>query len=253
MIQSVDKAIGILSLFSFAHPRWGISDMAKAMGMPKGTLHNLVSTLAAAGFLQQDPETRRYNLGPKLFTLGSIMAGTLEINQKAAGPAHRVAAQTGLICRVAIWDRDAALITLNVAPQYTETLAPQIGPRVAAYCSAIGRMLLVGLDPREADSYVSALKPAAFTSRTIISKTDLKRELKETRLRGYALNNQEIAAGRASVAVAIFQKGGTPAAAMSLTGSPDQIFGKNEAGILSGLRATAAEISRYMGYVEAIA
>ena len=252
MIQSVDKAIGILSLFSFAHPRWGISDMAKAMGMPKGTLHNLVSTLAAAGFLQQDPETRRYSLGPKLFTLGSIMSGTLEINQKAAGPAHRLAVANR-------FDLPGGHMGPGRSAHHAERCPavyrnPGDSDRAAggSIVRPSGRMLLAGLDPREADSYVSALKPAAFTARTIISKTDLKRELKETRQRRYALNNQEIAAGRASVAVAIFQKGGTPAAAMSLTGSPDQIFGKNEGRILSGLRATAAEISRYMGHVEAI-
>ena len=248
MILSVEKAIGILSLFSFSQPRWGISEIAKAMGLPKGTTHNLVSTLTSAGFLQQDPETRRYSLGPKLFTLGSIMVGTLEINQKASAPAHRLAEQTGLICRVAIWDTDAALITLNVSRQDTEATAARIGPRVAAYCSALGRALLAHLDPPLLEAYLRELKPVAYTPRTLVTKAKIKKEILETRARGYARNNQELAPARASLAVPLFQGGGALAASISLTGGESDLFGERQPPLVEALLKTAAEISRYMGF-----
>jgi DNA-binding IclR family transcriptional regulator len=253
MIHSVDKAIGILSLFSFARPRWGITEMAKAMELPKGTTHNLVRTLTAAGFLQQDSENRRYSLGPKLFTLGSIMVGTLEINQKAAGPARRLAAQTGLICRVAIWDADAALITLDMSRQEAETTAVRIGPRVAAYCSALGRALLAHLDPPALDVYLQALRPVGYTTRTLVAKTKIRKEIQETRSRGYAVNDQELALGRASLAVPLFQSGGSLAASFSLTGEPNELLGKKRVAMVTALQVTASEISRYMGFYEAVA
>lgn len=248
MIKSVEKASGILSLFSYAQPRWGISEIVHALGIPKGTAHNLVKTLSNTGFLKRDAETRRYSLGPKLFTLGSIMAGTLEINQRAAGPAHKLSTQTGFVCRVAIWDKDAALITLNMAPRYAEAMSTQIGPRVAAYCSAIGRVFLAHMDNRELEFYLKSVQMEAFTSRTIISKSGLKRELKDTRDRGFAVNDQELAQGRASLALPILGKGGELVAAISLTGSPDQILCMEKNSLLSKLRAAAAEVSRYMGF-----
>ncbi len=253
MIQSVEKAIGILSLFSFSQPRWGISEIAKAMGLPKGTTHNIVSTLAATGFLQQSPETRRYSLGPKLFTLGSIMVGTLEINQKASGPAHRLSEQTGLICRVAIWDADAALITLNVSRQDTEVTAARIGPRVAAYCSALGRALLAHLPPPALDAYLKELKPVAYTARTLVSKAKIKKEILETRARGFAINNQELALTRASLAAPLFHGDGSLAASISLTGGESDLGGEKQPSLVGALMNTAAEISRYMGFYGAVA
>ena len=253
IIQSVNRALRILSLFSHSQPRWGITEMAAATSLAKGTVHNLVLTLVHGGFLKQDPETRKYTLGHSIFALGTIMSGTLEINQKAESPAHRLATCTGFICRVAIWDRDAALVTLNVTPRHDQMLSRQIGPRVVAYCSALGRMLLAYLDPESQDRYLEDLSPVRFTPHTVVDKKKLKDCMERTILQGFAVNNQELALGYASVAAAIFTGNGRLAAAISLTGSPDAVLGTEHEDIVHQLRNTAGEISRYMGYFPAAA
>ena len=219
------------------------------MGLPKGTIHNIVNTLERGGFLQQDQDTKKYGLGPNLFTLGTIMAGTLEINQKAAGPAQDLARRTGLSCRIAVWDRDAALVTLDVVPQHAESLAPRIGPRVVAYCSAIGRALLVYLESSQLESYLEQTEMIPYTVHTITQRDELLRELERTRNRGYAINNQELAPGRASIASTILKTGSLLAASISLTGAPDHLLGAAMEGLAMELRSTAAEVSRYMGYI----
>jgi IclR family KDG regulon transcriptional repressor len=218
------------------------------MGLPKGTVQGIVRTLVEGEFLQQDRETRKYRLGYKLYELGTVLSETLEINQKAAGPVHRLAERTDLICRVAIWDRNAALITLDATPKYADSLAQQIGPRVVAYCSAIGRALLAYLEPTDLESYLDHTELVPFTAQTITQRDQLVRELDETRVRGYAVNNQEMAPGRVSIAAPVFQSGGRLAASISLTGSPDRVLGPDFEALLNDLRTTAAEVSRYMGY-----
>jgi len=218
------------------------------MELPKGTVQGIVRTLVDGGFLQQDRETRKYRLGYKLYELGAVLSETLEINQKAAGPVHRLAERTDMICRVAIWDRNAALVTLNVTPKYADSLAQQIGPRVVAYCSAIGRALLAYLEPTELESYLDQTELIPFTAQTITQRDQLVRELEETRVRGYAVNNQEMAPGRVSLAAPVLQGGGRLAASISLTGSPDRVLGKDMEALAHDLRNTASEVSRYMGY-----
>lgn len=252
IIQSIQRALEILSLFSHAQPRWGITEMASATGLAKGTVHNIVHTLVQGDFLKQDPETRRYSLGYRTFTLGAIMAGTLEINQKAAGLAHQLAGRTGLISRVAIWDRNAALVTLNVWPHHTDSLAQQIGPRVVAYCSALGRALLAYLGADELAAYLDRVEMTAFTPRTVTGKADLVEILEQTRKQGYAVNNQELAPSQASIAATIFQASGHPAASICLSGSSERIMGAEHETLVMDLRKTAGEISRYMGYLPSV-
>ena len=62
-IQSVNRAIDILSLFTVMQPRLGITDISKHLNLSKTTVHGLIRTLTRRGFLQQDPETRKYSLG----------------------------------------------------------------------------------------------------------------------------------------------------------------------------------------------
>ncbi|MBW1774052.1 MAG: IclR family transcriptional regulator [Deltaproteobacteria bacterium] len=247
-IQSIQKAIDILSLFSIEKPRRGITEIAKSLNLPITTVSSLVQTLKDVGLLEQDPETRKYGLGSKLFTLGMIVNETLEVNQRAAGPAHRLAEMSGLICRVAIWDYDAALVTLNATPRDAQFLAPRIGPRVAAYCSSIGRTLLAHLDPKELNGYLKKTKLTPLTPHTVTRRDLLRKELKQIREQGHAVNNQELSIGRASVAVPIFRSGGNIAASISLTGSPEKVLESDFENLLSILTVTAQEISREMGY-----
>jgi len=251
IIQSIDRALDILSLFSYAKPRWGITELALAMNLPKGTIHNIVSTLDSAGFLKKDEETRKYCLGPKLFSLGTIMGGTLEINQKASGPAHSLADRTGLVCRVAIWDHDAALVTMEVTPHNYKALAQRIGPRVAAYCSALGKSLLAYLTSSEIKVYLDRTELVPFTPNTITRRDLLLEELERTKTRGYAVNNEEIAPGRASLAATIFGSNGRAAGAISQTGSLEQILGPEMDSLIQALKATAGEISMALGYYPA--
>lgn len=248
VVQSVQRALSILGLFTHARPRWGISEIAQATGLAKATAHNIVNTLVANGFVAQDNETRRYRLGTKLFTFGAIVASTLEINQKAAGPAYQLASSSGLVCRVAIWDEDAALITLNITPPYDHFLAQQIGPRVVAYCTALGRVLLAHLPPETVERYLSRTALVAFTPKTVTDKSAILAILDETRRRGYAVNDQELAINQSNVAAPIFQQGGTLAGALSLTGSNEKVMGEQKDVIVGSLRRTAAEISKFMGY-----
>lgn len=248
MIQSVDRALEILSLFSYSRPRWGIAEISSALGLTKGTTHNIVHTLYEKGFLTKDQDTRKYALGPMIFTLGAVLAGTLEINQKSEARALRLAEDTDLACRVAIWDQDAALITFEATPRYTQSLAQKVGPRVIAYCSAVGRALLAYLDPSEVKTYFDRTRLVAFTQFTITEPARLMEELEQTRGRAYAVNNQELALGRASLAVPVFRSAGLLAASISLSGSADRVFGHEKESFVNQLRAVGAEISRSMGF-----
>jgi DNA-binding IclR family transcriptional regulator len=247
-IQSVNRAIAILSLFTHHRPRLGITEISHILSLPKGTVHGLVRTLLNAGFLQQDPETRKYQLGLKLYEMGITLAGNLEINQKAVGPANKLAKSASLVSRIAIWDGDSALITLNVDPRSNSLFVHQIGPRIPAYCSSLGKVILASLSDEELNAYLSQTKLVPYTPKTITQKERLLRELKETRQRGYSIDQEETTLGLVCIGAPISGKGGRLEASISLSGDPSRFQRKQLKDLCEKLIKTAGEISRSMGY-----
>jgi DNA-binding IclR family transcriptional regulator len=236
-----------MGLFTHGSTRLGIAEFSRALGLPKPTVHGLVRTLMNQGFLQQDPQTRKYRLGLKIYELGIILAGSLDINQRGAGLAYQLAKQTGLISRIAIWDLDSALLTVNIEPRSHLLFAHQIGPRIPAYCSALGKALLAFLEPEELRGYFDRVKLKPLTANTITQKKQFQKEIEETRRRGYSIDREENALGLACIGVPIFGLGGHLEGAMSLSGDPKDIY-KGMKTLLTELLKTGKEISRSLGY-----
>jgi DNA-binding IclR family transcriptional regulator len=251
-IQSVNRAIAMLSLFTYRRPRLGITEISRILNLPKGTVHGLVRTLLRAGFLQQDPETRKYQLGLKLYEMGITLAVNLEINQKAVAPANKLAKSVNLVSRIAIWDGDSALITLNVDPRSNSLFVHQIGPRIPAYCSSVGKAILAFLNNEELNAYLSRTELIPYTPRTITQKERLLMELEETRQRGYSIDQEETTPGLACIGAPIFGKDGHLEASISLSGDPGRFRKKQLKGLCEKLIKSAGEISRSMGYLPEI-
>jgi IclR family transcriptional regulator, KDG regulon repressor len=247
-IQSVERALNILTLFSHRNPALGVTQISQALGLSKGTVHGLIRTLLKQGFLQQDQLSRRYRLGLKIYELGIILAGSMEINQKAAGPVNHLAKTTGMVCRLSIWDGDSVVITSDASPRPRAVLPYQFGPRVHAYCSAMGKAVLAFLDPEELRKYLERTELVAFTAATVTGKETLLADLEDTRKRGYAIDREEAVQGMVCIGAPIFQRDGCVAGAISVSGGTAKVLGDKTESLAEELMKTAAEISRYMGH-----
>lgn len=247
-VQSVHRAIDILYLFSHQRPRLGITEMGKLLGLSKTTIHGLVKTLVARGFLSQDPETRKYSLGLNLYELSSTLAGTLKINQVGTPAAQRLARELKMLVRIAIWDNGTMLVAQNLFPDVQDIQLNQLGPRVPAYCSGIGKAVLSALSADSLDDYIDGVRLSSFTRHTITQKDALRKEIEASRIRGYALDNEEFLMGVACIAVPIIDHTAQPVASISVSGGPDYLKNKNLAAHTKKLKQTASEISRYMGH-----
>jgi IclR family transcriptional regulator, KDG regulon repressor len=246
-IQSVNRALSLVCLFTRGSPQLGITEMSKTLGLAKPTVHGLVSTLVKQGFLQRDQQTRKYRLGLKIYELGIVLAGSLEINQKGAGPAYQLAKQTGMVSRIAIWDLDSALLTVNIEPRSHLFFVHQIGPRIPAYCSAIGKALLAFLDAPDFQGYLDRVKLKPLTANTITRKKQFLKEIEETRRLGYSTDREENLLGLACIGTPIFGFGGRLEGSISLSGDAKDIYKRLET-LLPELVKTAKEISRSLGH-----
>jgi DNA-binding IclR family transcriptional regulator len=248
-VQSVDRALDILTLFSLERPFLGLTEISRSLHIAKPTAYGLITTLKERGFLRQNPETRKYHLGIRAFEVGAMFAGTSEIHQKALRKAHELEAKTGLIIRMGAWDRDSVIVILERSPNFFSITPPrQIGPRIKAYCTALGRVFLAFQDEKVVESYLDHTELLPLTPLTKITKEAILAELERARKCGYVLIDREVSLNHSSIACPVYNVSGEIAASISITGDPSRITCEEREQLVGILMQAAEDISVSMGH-----
>ena len=244
--QSIQKAVAILSLFSLSRSKLKLAQIAKEMDLPLGTAHGLVRTLVDEGFMSQIPETREYRLGIRLNELGAIQMASLEINQRAALPSMYLARETGLVVHVAVFERDAIVVTYSTSPLTDHHgIAVYLGTRVPTYCSSIGRAILAFLPREEVLSHLTRLELVPYTPHTVTDLGKILAELDATRQLGYAVVQQELASNLCSIGSPVFGVTGEIMGGISLNAHPIEFKKEDVEDLGRRVVATAAQISSH--------
>ena len=249
IVQSVQRALMILNLFSHQVTRLGITEISEILGITKGAVHGLVNTLVEAGFLLQEPETRKYRLGLKAIEIGMMQPDAIQINRCAIGPANSLAHAKNMLTRVGLWDGEAVMVIATYYPQYRPEISSSFGPRVQAYASSLGKAILAHRSAKEIDAYLEKVVLKPFTASTITDQGAFREELKRIREQRYAVDREEAAYGTACLGAPVFNKRNEAIGALSISGPADMILAPDKMeGLSRALLGSAGEISRALEY-----
>jgi len=102
--QSLQRGLAILSSFQSGRPLLGVSELGRDIGLSRSTTHRYVATLVALGYLQQDPATRKYRLGPRVLDLGFSAINSMELREVAGPHLRELSDETGYTVNMAILD-----------------------------------------------------------------------------------------------------------------------------------------------------
>jgi len=247
-IQSVDRALSILNLFSASKTHLGITEIGKAIGLTSSTVHGLVKTLHGNGFLHQDPDTKKYSLGTSNFELGHYFLGASKVYQAGAAASHRLAEETELNTRLAILDRDEIVVILTVYSKPERFQYYPVGPRIPLYCTALGKAILAWLPKIDLNRYLENRPLQAFTPHTITDPELLTASIKNADSIGYVMDREEMLRRTVCIAAPIFDRHNNPIAALSLSSDTDLVNHENFSNFTDNLIRTAADISYVLGY-----
>jgi IclR family pca regulon transcriptional regulator len=251
--QSIQRGLAILSSFKPTRPLLGVSELAREVGLGRSTAHRYVATLAALGYLEQDPPSRKYRLGPKVIDLGFSAINSMELRSISQPYLQRLSNDTGYTANMAILD-DTDIIYIErcrsskKGPSEVE-LDLHVGSRLPAYCTSMGKVLLAYLPDDERDARLDRSPLKRHGPNTVTDKAALVDELDRVRETGIAINNEEIAFGIRAIAVPVRGRSGSVVASVG--------FGVHNSWVriqdlvlelTPMLQNTASEISARIGY-----
>ncbi|HMN86465.1 MAG TPA: IclR family transcriptional regulator [Bauldia sp.] len=248
-LKSMRKLMAILDCFSPFDRSLTLNEISARCGMPKTTVHRLVTSLREVKLLEQDRERDRYRMGIRLFELGSIVLGHLDIYREARPLVDRLIGATGEGSHLCVFDGTNMVSIDHLEPNsasvnWTTTLS--ISP---AYCTGVGKAALAFQEPAVIEKIIKAgLLP--YTPSTITQPDALRKELALTRERGYSIDEGEHQPGIRCVAAPIFNSAGRAFAAISVTGPKDRVTPERVPFLAGLVIATAKQLSRQLGYEE---
>jgi DNA-binding IclR family transcriptional regulator len=247
-IQALDRAVAILNCFDVNEPELHVRDVGERTGLHKSTAHRILMALQHNGLVEQNPATGRYHLGVQLVKLGEHAVARLDVAVIARPFLADLAAQTRRRVHLAVMDGDQVVILDRADGPDAATIPSLPGRLFPAHCTALGKVMLAGLDEAEVRRVIGKRQLKRFTPKTITSLDALLAELRSVARRGYAVADQEMGPGVITVGAAIRNHTGAVTAALSIAGLPGDARGATLSSLADDARKTAAQISTRLGY-----
>ncbi len=240
-IHSVENAFSLLQILAGNGLELGIAEFCRKTTLPKGTVHRLLGTLKNLGYIEQNPQNRKYRFTIKILKLGTAITDKIGLGQ-IVPYMRELSQQFNETVNLAILDGDEILYVYSVGSDNTLKLDLKIGSNQPAYCAAIGKVLLAYLSGKELDNYLQRVELKPFTPYTITDKEYLKRELKLIKQRGYSFVNEEYIVGVACVAVPLKDHQGKVGAGLSFSIPTVRIAKEKLPSLIDSLLSTSNKI-----------
>jgi DNA-binding IclR family transcriptional regulator len=247
---SIRKAFRILELLAARSPR-GVTEIADELGLEKSGVSRLLKGLAELGYAAQSARRGQYQVSPRILQLaqrtleGDPLVREAQPILRSLAPSARASAHVAVLV-----ERDLVIVAKELSPERIQ-VATRVGGGTPLHASALGKILLAGLDDRDLAPFLEG-PLARFTARTITDPAKLRKELAGVRRRGYALESEEEHPGVGCIGAPVRDGAGRWIAAMSIAGPLRGTPFRLDAAHRRKVVAAAADLSRRIGPSESV-
>lgn len=193
--------------------------LAKALDVDRTTAYRILNTLAAHGFVLRDPLDDQYVINVrKVFGFAHGIIGKLHFPSLAAPYLERLRAKTGEAASLAVL-QDAEVVYVSHLPsEEAITVAPMLGVRRPVHVSAVGKAIWSHLPDPDQERLFAQIEYVPLTRKTLTAVEQMRAELRITRDRGYAIDDEETFEGVRCVAAPVRDHRDEIIAAMGISG-----------------------------------
>jgi DNA-binding IclR family transcriptional regulator len=248
LIQSVERALGILDLFSERETELKITEISQRTGLHKSTLHSLLKTLQSLGYIEQSEANGPYRLGMKLLERGFLVLKTKDFVSVARPHLVQLAQATGQTVHLGVLDGRFGVYIDKVEGERSIIAYSRIGRRMPVHSTAIGKVLLAFSPKAVVDAALDGYDYERVTENSMTTREALALALETVRTEGVAVDEQENVRGVRCAAVPVWNHERRLVAAVSFSTIAENIPLDEFRSLIGLLRQTGAAISRDLGY-----
>jgi DNA-binding IclR family transcriptional regulator len=249
--RSLERALQILNAFTGEKQELTLAQLSEALNLPRATVLRLCSTLLKYGFLRQEPESKRYYLGLRLFELGSIVFNSFSLTKISSHHLTELQRKLGKTIFLGVLENGELLyVDKREDPRNPISFTSEVGKRRPPYWGMLGPLLMAYLPESEVDRLLERHPLKATAKKSITGKEDLARWFRRIREQGFAIDVETAIDGIAGAAAPIRDATGRVIASVGVAFISSSVDSKGMKKIVKEAEAAALNISKELGYTE---
>ena len=250
-IEAIARGLDVIRVFKAGQPVMSLAAVAAASDLPRPTARRILLTLEQLGYVRAVAASG-YELTPRVLDLGMSYVLSRGLWEIARPHMEALVARTRESTSIAQLDGSDIVYVARVAVPKIVTLAVTIGTRFPAMQTSLGKVLLAGLPPAEAERVLAEPSRSGITPRWQPDAAERAAALREVRARGWALTDEQLAPGIRSVAVPLRDGEGTVIAALNVNSHAaetplDVLVGQHLPLLIRAAAAISADWAAFQG------
>ncbi|WP_366657225.1 IclR family transcriptional regulator [Fodinicurvata sp. EGI_FJ10296] len=246
-MKSVETALGVLSLFKDADGPLGVMDVSARMGLGKGHASRILAALRSAGYLRQDPVSRKYRVDLEAFAVGERYIADNPMTRQALPVMRTCSTETGHSVYLSVRHGGRCRHILAFEGPHFQDTQWRVGIPLALHATASGKLLLAIAPDDERAALLDGADLERFTPDTITDTGALQIELDAIRARGWSSALGETVVGLAACAVPVYGDRQAVLAALGIVAPADLLPDDELRKCITILRDRATRLSFSMG------
>ena len=252
-VQSLTRALAMLEALASSQNGLTLTELAQAVALPSATVHRLLATLEGRRFVYLDAATDLWQIGAQAFVVGNAFARTRDIVTTARPYMHQLMEDSGETVNLYMMEAGEVVCMGQVECRQMMRAMARPGDRLKMHCSGAGKAMLAWLPETEVRRVLRRHGLPRVTERTLVAAQALRASLEQGRVQGYAVDDEEHAAGLRCVAAPIFDEQGRPLASLSVAGPSARLTDERLSQLGPMVAAAAQAITANFGGHEAAA
>lgn len=190
-VQSIARAFAILEEIARNRDGIGLAELSKRVGLHNSTTFHLVRTMVSLGFARQMKDSKRYRIGRPLFALAANALDEIEMTSLATPVLEDLSRETGESSHFSVRMGGDVVVMARTSGPGAFQLSDRVGVVRPAHCTALGKIMLAAMPPKQFEGFVELAELKAHTPNTITTADRLRREIAEVRRTGVAYDDGE--------------------------------------------------------------
>jgi DNA-binding IclR family transcriptional regulator len=249
LVPALQRGLELLGQFSRHTPELTGADLARQLGLPRASVFRILHTLEKAGFVERVGETSSYKLSIGVLRLGFEYLASMELTEHGRPVIDALRDQSGYSAHLVVRDNRDVVFVAKATGRSALFHSIQVGARLPAHATVLGRQLLSGLDMAGLSALYPETPLPAHTPKTPTTLGQLKALIDVDRANGFGISQGGYETGISTIAAPVFNDAHEVVAAVSITVPAQHLDASQTEVLVPQVKAAAAQLTQRMSHL----